>query len=72
MAGIAGKRTVVEPGEPAGDLAERLGLLRPEQQRAFRAPLERVVALAREHGVRALVSRCCPTSTSRAPRPPAG
>lgn len=42
MAGIAGKRTVVEPGEPATDLAERLGLLRPEPQRQFRATLERV------------------------------
>jgi hypothetical protein len=42
MAGIAGKRTVVEPGEPAGDLAERLGLHRPEQQQAFRAALDRV------------------------------
>jgi hypothetical protein len=39
---IAGKRTVVEPGEPAGDLAERLGLHRPEQRRALRAALDRV------------------------------
>jgi hypothetical protein len=42
MTGIAGKRTVVEPGEPAADLAERLGLHRPERQRAFRATLDRV------------------------------
>jgi hypothetical protein len=44
VAGIAGKRTVLEPGEPAEDLAERLGLLRREQQRAFRATLDRVRA----------------------------
>ncbi|MCD2186057.1 hypothetical protein [Actinomycetospora soli] len=37
-----GRRAVVEPGEPAGDLAERLGLHRPERERAFVATLRRV------------------------------
>lgn len=37
-----GRRTVVEPGEPAGDLAERLGLHRPEREQAFAATLEKV------------------------------
>ena len=38
----AGRRTVVEPGEPAGDLAERLGLHRPEREKAFTATLAKV------------------------------
>ena len=37
-----GRHTVVEPGEPAGDLAERLGLHRPEREQAFAATLEKV------------------------------
>ncbi len=37
-----GRRTVVEPGEPAGDLAERLGLHRPEREKAFAAALAKV------------------------------
>lgn len=37
-----GRHRIVEPGEPAGDLAARLHLDDPALQRRYRADLERV------------------------------
>jgi hypothetical protein len=37
-----GRQRIVEPGEPAGDLATRLHLDNPTLQRRYRADLDRV------------------------------
>lgn len=46
-----GRRTIRQPGEPAGDLARRLGVDDPALQRRYRDDLERV----RDAEVRAAV-----------------
>lgn len=44
MAVHTARRTIRQPGEPAGDLAEWLGVNDPALQRRYRADLDRVRA----------------------------